>query len=345
MRHTFPPEPKKAMLPSQVAGFLPGSLETLSNLCLPGQPSARLDRPPAPRSCESHSGDPIHPCRGRTQVGERPTAPRTGCSAQGPGAQRRRPPLHLPALRPQGVGGRRSTGWPGSNKQSGRKPREDGPPRPGSVHKQCSQRTCSRLGYLRHREVNKRGTRAGNGAHWGRTRKGPAPSGKPRAHGVREECASHSGQRGWVGGVPPQTEVCISTRLPQGWARGTPREQGWVAGLVDGRPQRCLEGRGGLVVRDGRPDGHSQSILSSTRPGGGRTKTGHVAPSSPASLETAVISGMCSAPRTGQWGLPGPPDQAPRVSPCNLLSGVVPRGNQRRPRPRGGDTALQPLSL
>ena len=163
--------------------------------------------------------------------------------------------------------------------------------------------------------------------------------------GSREECASRSGQRGRAGGVPPQTEVSVSTRLPQGWARGTPREQGWVAGLVDGCPQCCLEGRGGLAVRDGRPDGHSQSILLFTSPGSGRTKTGQVAPSSPAFLETVASSGMCSAPRTGQQDLPGPPDRAPHVSPCNLLPGVVPRGDQRCPRPPEGDTALQPLSL
>lgn len=46
MRHAFPPEPRKATLPSQGAGFLLGSLETLSNPCLPGQPATRLDLPP-----------------------------------------------------------------------------------------------------------------------------------------------------------------------------------------------------------------------------------------------------------------------------------------------------------
>ena len=141
MRHAFPPEPRKAELPSQVAGFLPGSLETLSNPRLPGQAAAQLDLPPTSRSCESHSRDPIHPCWGRTRVGEHPATPGTGRPAQGPGAQGRRPPTPtcLPSC-PRG-GGRPSTGWPGSKKQSGRKPRKGGAlearPWPGSLHKHC----------------------------------------------------------------------------------------------------------------------------------------------------------------------------------------------------------------
>ena len=119
MRHAFPPEPRKAKLPSQVAGFLPGSLEMLSNPCLPSQAAARLDLPPSSRSCESHA--PIPPCWGRTRVGEHPATPGTGRPAQGPGAQGRRPPTPtcLPSC-PRG-GGTPSTGWPGSKKQSGRK--------------------------------------------------------------------------------------------------------------------------------------------------------------------------------------------------------------------------------
>lgn len=106
MRHTFPPEPRKAKLPSQGAGFLPGSLETLSNLCLPGQAATWLDLPPTSRSCESHSRDPIHPCQGRTRVGEHPATPGTGRPAQGPGGGSGLPTTHphLPALQPRGWG-------------------------------------------------------------------------------------------------------------------------------------------------------------------------------------------------------------------------------------------------
>ena len=142
----------------------------------------------------------------------------------------------------------------------------------------------------------------------------------PRRTGSGEERAGPGGQ----GSSSPDRGLHLHF-LPQGWARGIPRAQGWVAGLADGCPELCLEGRGGLVVRDGRPYGHTQSFSRPPAPGGSRTKTGHVAPSSPASLEPAVSSGTWSAPRTGQQGLPGPPDQAPR---WNLLPGVVREGTR-----------------
>ncbi|KAM9747654.1 uncharacterized protein ACBT57_011184 [Dama dama] len=250
MRHAFPPEPRKAKLPSQVAGFLPGSLETLSNPCLPGQAAARLDLPPTSRSCETHSHGLIHPCQGRTRVEEHPATPGTDRPAQGPGGSG--PPTthpHLPALLPpvHGLARLQQTeraeatpgGRAGGKAAAGLRPQtllEAGAP-PGLFTAQRS----------------KQAGRAGNGARGGggRTRKERAPSGKPR--------------RGWAGRAPPpRSEVCVSIRLPQGWARGTPREQGGMAGLVDGCPELCLEGRSGLAVRDGRPDGHTQSILLST---------------------------------------------------------------------------------
>lgn len=82
-----------------------------------------------------------------------------------------------------------------------------------------------------------------------------------------------------------------SIRLPQGWAQGTPREQGGMAGLVDGCPELCLEGRGGLAVRDGRPDGHNQTILLST----------------PAQVAAGPIQGRWLPPHPTPWRLRFPP--------------------------------------
>lgn len=135
------------------------------------------------------------------------------------------------------------------------------------------------------------GTRAGNGAHWGGPGKSQCLRESPGRMGSGEERVGRAG-----GAPPPRTEVSISTCLPQGWARGIPRAQGWVAGLADGCPELCLEGRGGLVVRDGRPDGHTQSCSRPPAPGGSRTKTGHVAPSSPASLELRFPPGRGQRP-------------------------------------------------
>lgn len=142
-----------------------------------------------------------------------------------------------------------------------------------------------------------------------------------------------TGLGGW--GASP-SDVCVSIRLPQGWARGTPREQGGMAGLVDGCPELSLEGRGGLAVRDGWPDGHTQSILLST----------------PARVLAGPIQGRQHPPHPPPWRLWFPPgsSQCPgwasgtspalsRVVTCSLEWSPE-RG---LPRPPEGDAALQSL--
>lgn len=220
-------------------------------------------------------------------MGEGPTTPGTGHSARGPGAQCRHPPLHLPALRPRGCRGDGPQAGPAPT-NSGRKPREDGPP----WARLCPQTVLmagSRPGYLQDREVNKR-----------------EPGLETELTGEDQERASASGKAlgawglgrsAWAGRagllLPGQRSA---SPLASPRARGIPRAQGWVAGLADGCPELCLEGRGGLVVRDGRPDGHTQSCSRPPAPGGSRTKTGHVAPSSPASLELRFPPGHGQRP-------------------------------------------------
>lgn len=281
MRHAFPPEPRKAKLPSQVAGFLPGSLETLSNPCLSGQAAARLDLPPTSRSCESHSHGPIHPCRGRTQVEEHPATPGTDRPAQGPGGSG--PPTthpHLPALLPRGWG--ETVHGLARLQQTERAEATRGGRAGGKAAAGLRPQTLLEAGAppgLFTAQRSKQAGRAGNGARrgGGRTRKERAPSGKPG--------------RGWAGGAPPpRSEVCVSIRLPQGWARGTPREQGGMAGVVDGCPELCLEGRSGLAVRDGRPDRHSEHPLVH-----------------PARAAAGPIQGRRLPPQPPPWRLWSPP--------------------------------------
>ena len=115
-----------------------------------------------------------------------------------------------------------------------------------------------------------------------------------------------------------------------------------MAGLVDGCPELSLEGRGGLAVRDGRPDGHTQSTLLSTpaRVAAGPTQGRRLPPHPPPwRLWFPPGSGQCPGWASGTSPALQTEPRVSRVVTCSLEWPL--RGDT--PAPRGGDAALQSL--